>query len=253
MPFCIGQHPIPSIAHEEQKFLGKVIFFSGKSQETYNYLHDNFKEKLDHIDNAQVRGENKMWMYEHYFLPSVRFLLTVHDLNVTNVEKLDALAHRFLKKWAEVPKCGTNLIFHMKEGMGIPTISTLYETVHCINHTQMRLKGDKTVNAALDNAVERESEFTRKGSTVVRAQQVHDWAMSKNCVDGEATMFPADVRTKEANQLATRIKNSVKAKVSEDSMSSQHEHLQTLIKQGESLKFLHQQPPVFQYCYLPDY
>ena len=49
--------------------------------------------------------------------------------------------------------------------------------------------------------------------------------MSKNCVDGEATMFPADVRTKEANQLATRIKNSVKAKVTEDSMSSQYVHL----------------------------
>ena len=97
-----------------------------------------------------------MWIYEKYFLPSIRFLLTVDDLNVTNVEKLDALTHRYLKKWSEVPKCGTNLIFHMKEGMVIQTISTLYETVHCLNHTQMRLKGDKVVNAALD--IWRESE-----------------------------------------------------------------------------------------------
>ena len=144
--FYIDTKSKPSIAHEEQKFLGTVIFFSGKSKDTFNYLHDTFKERLDHIENAQIRGENKMWIYEKYFLPSVRFLLTVHDLNVTNVEKLDSLTHRYLKKWSEVPKCGTNLIFHMKEGMGIPTIATLYGTVHCLNHTAMRLKGDKIVN-----------------------------------------------------------------------------------------------------------
>ena len=84
----------------------------------------------------------------------------------------------------------------MKEGMGIQTISTLYDTVHCINHTAMRLKGDKIVNAALDSAVTRESEFTRKQSTVVRAQKVHDWAMSKNSVDTDMSSFPGDLGTK---------------------------------------------------------
>ena len=38
----------------------------------------------------------------------------------------------------------------------------------------MRLKGDTTVNAVLDNALERESQFTRKKSTIVRAQEVHN-------------------------------------------------------------------------------
>ena len=129
----------------------------------------------------------------------------------------------------------------MKEGMGIQTISTLYDTVHCINHTAMRLKGDKIVNAALDSAVTRESEFTRKQSTVVRAQEVHDWAMSKNSVDTEMSSFPGDLGTKEAAKLTKQIKSSVKDKITADAMVSQHVHLQTLIKQGESLKFLQQQ------------
>ena len=55
------------------------------------------------------------------------------------------------------------------------------------------------------------------------------------------SLFFLDVRTMEAAKLASQIKNSVKTKVTADSVSSQNVHLQTLIKQGESIKFLHQQ------------
>ena len=158
---------------------------------------------------------------------------------MTNVEKLDALSHRYLKKWSEVPKGGTNLIFHMKEGMAIPTIATLYDTVHCLNHTAMRLKGDTTVNAVLDNALERESQFTQKKSTIVRAQEVHNFAMHKNCVGGEMPIFPDDAGHKQKAKLTEEIKRSVKSKVDSDAMVSQHVHFQTL--QSESLKFLHEQ------------
>ena len=76
------------------------------------------------------------------------FLQTGHNKNVTNVEKLDALTHRYLKKWSEMAIC----IFHMKKGMWIQTIFTLHETVHCSNHNQMRIKSDRVVNAELDSA-----------------------------------------------------------------------------------------------------
>ena len=111
VPFYIDDKPIPSITYEEQKFIGKVIFFSGKSKDTFNYLHGTFKEKLSHIENAQIRGENKMWIYEKYFLLSVRFFLTVHDFNVTNEEKLDALTHRYLKNGLRCPTVEPILYF----------------------------------------------------------------------------------------------------------------------------------------------
>ena len=76
-----------------------------------------------------------------------------------------------------MPKGVINLIFHMNEGMAIPTIATLQDTVHCLNHTAMRLKGVTTMNAALDNALKRESQFKWKNSTIVRAQEVYNFAM----------------------------------------------------------------------------
>ena len=83
--FHIGDMEIPSIAVEEQKFLGKVIFFTGKSQETLDYFKSVIKKKLSHIDNTMIRSEYKMWIYQHYFLPSIRFLLTVHEITETHL------------------------------------------------------------------------------------------------------------------------------------------------------------------------
>ena len=62
--FHIGNHPIPSIAQEEQKFLGKVIFFSGKSKDTLAYFKDTFQTKLNHIEESKFRNENKLWIYQ---------------------------------------------------------------------------------------------------------------------------------------------------------------------------------------------
>ena len=45
-----------------------------------------------------------------YILPSIRFLLTVHDLPQTHLTKLDTMSDQFLKKWAGLPRCATNAI-----------------------------------------------------------------------------------------------------------------------------------------------
>ena len=101
--FKIGENIVPSILNEEQKFLGKLQFFHGKSQDTFNHLKETFKQKLDNIENLMIRNEQKVWIYKYYFLPSVRFLLTVHDLTQTHVQKLDAFTHMFLKRWTGLP------------------------------------------------------------------------------------------------------------------------------------------------------
>ena len=67
-PFFIGDHRIPSIKDEEQKFLGKLLFFSGKSEDTFNLIHDTLNEALGRIEASLVRAEYKLWMLKHYLL-----------------------------------------------------------------------------------------------------------------------------------------------------------------------------------------
>ena len=59
-------------------FLGKLLFFSGKSDDTLKLIYDTLKEALDRIEASFVRSEYKLWMLKHYLIPSKRFLLTVH-------------------------------------------------------------------------------------------------------------------------------------------------------------------------------
>ena len=141
-----------------------------------------------------------------------------------------------MKQWAGVPRVGTNLIFHMQQGLEIPTISQLYEEAHCINHTAMRLKGDPVVNAAMDNAIKRGAQFLRKGFAIVRAQEVHEVAMHKNCEGGEFPHFD-DSSNKEIYQLTKKINETVKGTLKHKAQESNIEHLKTLVMQGEFLKF----------------
>ena len=61
-------------------FPGKHIFFKGKPEETFNMFRDILNEGISNIDKIEVRNEFKLWINIHYFLPSKRFLLTVHTL-----------------------------------------------------------------------------------------------------------------------------------------------------------------------------
>ena len=99
-----------------------------KSKDTFIYLKTELLTKLENIEKSAVRNEFKLWIYKHYFLPSVRFILTVHDLTKTDQTKLDALCTKYVKKWTELPPCATNPIVHMKTGLDIMSIPHVYST-----------------------------------------------------------------------------------------------------------------------------
>ena len=58
--FFIGLSRVPSISEEEQKFLGRVIFYSGKSSDTFEYLREVLSTKLENIDKCLIRNEYKL-------------------------------------------------------------------------------------------------------------------------------------------------------------------------------------------------
>ena len=64
VPFSIRDFRIPSICDEEQKFLGKILFFSGKSEEAFTLIKDTFTEAMDNINNVMVRDEYKLCVWE---------------------------------------------------------------------------------------------------------------------------------------------------------------------------------------------
>ena len=223
LPFHIGDFRIPSIRDEEQKFLGKLLFFSGKSEETFKLVHETLKEALDRIEASLIRTEYKLWILKNYLIPSKRFLLTVHSITKTHLAKLDTFVDKYTKKWAGLPRSATNVILHLQEALNIPAISSVYTEAHNTSHARTRLQGDQTINDILDHTLAREATYSRGLQTTMEAEEVFQDTLHLNTVDGEIPTYTGD----EARQHTYTFNKGIKTKVRNATREKVQEKLQT--------------------------
>ena len=220
--FQIGTSEVPSIEEEEQKFLGAKMFFSGKSEEVFTHVKTTLLKKLKNIDNTQIRGEYKVAIYHRYLLPSLRFLLTIHDITKTHLKKLDTLTDKFLKSWAGLPRCATNSILHLQHTLHIKTIQHLYQETHAISHVSSRLKADE----AIDNKLIREQKWKRKESVTVTSEEAF-----KNINIEESN---GDTESSHLKQYKQKIKKNLQMNETKNIAN----HVSKLVKQGQFLDLL---------------
>ena len=233
--FHIGDKEIASIRDEEQKFLGKLLFFKGKSEETFNLIKTTFTEGIANIEKAMVRNEFKLWIYANYLLPSKRFMLTIHVLTDTQLKLLDTLTDKSIKKWSGLPPSATNALIHMSVGLGIKSISELYTEVHTLSHTRTRLKGDVVVNSAIDATIERESAYTRKKSTCIESEERLQTALTSCTAIGEIPEFTGENATSSKHKFDTQVSKSVKTALSVENREHWEKHVKELAVQGHYL------------------
>ena len=182
-----------------------------------------------------VRNEYKLWIYINYFLPSKRFLLTIHTLTETHMKQLDTLTDKAIKKWSGLPPSATNAIIHMEQGLGVKSISELYTECHAVSHTRTRLKGDSIVNAAINATLERESEYTRKQSTCIAAEEIFQQSLQTNTVLDTIPTFTGERAASLKNQFDCKVSDSVKAALAEARRHKWVEHVKQLAVQGNFL------------------
>lgn len=187
---------IKTMHDDPHKFLGSLITYHNTAKDYFEHFYDILKKKLENINNSEVRGEYKLSIYERYALPSMRYHLSIHDMNRNHLDKLDHLAKSFIKKWLNIQSRGVTdtSIFHPYM-LNIKRPSHLYLEGHAGNHTLMRFKGDSIVNAALDSKLSRESQWTRKQSTVTTCEN-----LLVNLVDTNQILIPNSSDTLESTQ-----------------------------------------------------
>ena len=102
-----------------------------------------------------------------YFLGSLRFILSVHDLHVSQLKALDDLTHRFLKEWLGLPQCASWALIHDIHGLNVKSISHLYKESRALNLSKIRFFSDDRVKHALDAKEEQEGKWQRKFSSAI--------------------------------------------------------------------------------------
>ena len=93
---------------------------------------------------------------------------------------LDTTKYLYAKKWADLPKCATNSILHMEEGLHLLAISSLYMESHSASYSRTRLLGDFKVNQILDATLEREEGYVRSFCTTAVVNKVYRTALNHN-------------------------------------------------------------------------
>ena len=120
-----------------------------------------------------VRGEYKLAVYDRYLLPSMRYNLSIHTIHQTHLETLDMTAQKYLKKWLGVPTRGcTNLSIFHPYLLSIKPVSQIYLQGHVGNYINSTMKADPDVKLAIESSIYRESQWTRKSSTVVKCKDI---------------------------------------------------------------------------------
>ena len=90
-------------------------------------IRDKLSGQLKNIDNLLVRSEYKARIYADYLLGSLRFILSVHDLNRSQLNDLESLTHSYLKRWLGLPRGATWALVHNSHGMNVKSVTHLYE------------------------------------------------------------------------------------------------------------------------------
>ena len=123
----------------------------------------------------------------------------------------------------------------MQEGLGIRSISEPYKEVHAVSQTRTRLKGDNIVNNAIDCTLQRESEFTRKKSTCIKAENKYLKALDSCTALGEIPDFSGENAGAFKHKFDNQVSDKVKAVLSVGRRENWENHIKELVVQGNFL------------------
>lgn len=151
--FCIGDDPIPTVSEQPVKTLGRWYNASLRDKDQVQQLRQDITNGLENINKTLLPGKFKLWCLKFGLLSRIIWPLSIYEVPITTVEKMERTMTSYMKKWlGVVPQCLTNIngIIYGKGVLELPIIS-LTEEYKCSKvRLQMTLKysRDQTISNA---------------------------------------------------------------------------------------------------------
>ena len=223
--FFIGETILKSLKDTPEKFLGSLITFKGKTKDTFDYVKSKLCSIIQNVDASMIRDEFTLRVYVNYAAPSLRFMLTVHELCDTQLELLDHIHTNAITKWLGLAIHGATPAFiHSLEGLALPRLSDIYLESHTLAYATCMVKADSRVTHALQCKLERESRWIRKMGKMGSRKwhQIYTAASLKL----EQLTWP-------------RLKTELKNIIHDDRLNLWRNYINPLVQQGNLLKLMH--------------
>ena len=133
--FHINNAPIPLVSELPVKSLGRLYNARLKDSDQSDQLREETIKGLVSIDKTLLPGKLKLWCLQFGLLPRLMWPLTVYEIPMTKVEKLERTVSSYIKKWLGLPRCLSNIGLYGHGALELP-ISSLTEEFKC---TKVRL------------------------------------------------------------------------------------------------------------------
>ena len=148
--FCIGDDPIPTVSEQPVKSLGRWYNESLRDKDQVQQIRQDIADGLENINKTLLPGKLKLWCLQFGLLPRVMWPLTVYEVPITTVEKMERTITSYVKKLLGVPRCLSNICLYGKGVLELP-LTSLTEEYKCSKvRLQMTLKDskDQTISKA---------------------------------------------------------------------------------------------------------
>ena len=141
--FHIGDDPIPTVSEQPVKSLGRWYNASLKDKDQVQQLRQDIANGLESINKTLLPGKLKLWCLQFGLLPRIMWPLTIYEVPITTVEKMERTITSYVKKWLGVPRCLSNIALYGKGVLELP-LTSLTEEYKCSKvRLQMTLKDSK--------------------------------------------------------------------------------------------------------------
>ncbi len=128
--FFINSEPIPTISEKPIKSLGRCYDASLRDCSQVEQLKQDVARDLKKLDHSMLPGKLKLWCLQFGLLPRLLWPLTVIDIPITAVQKMERTVSAYVRKWLGVPKCLSSISLYGHGILDLP-LSSLVEEFKC--------------------------------------------------------------------------------------------------------------------------
>ncbi|MCI0139902.1 hypothetical protein [Enterococcus faecalis] len=118
---------IPSIRVKPVKSLGRWYNADLSDREQVEQLRKDVVEGLGKIDSSGLPGKLKLWCMQFGLFPRVMWPMSVYEVPLSKVEKLERGVNTYVKKWLGVPRCLSSVALYGKGILQLPINSLVEE------------------------------------------------------------------------------------------------------------------------------
>ena len=101
--FDVAEQRIPTVSEKPVKSLGRVFDESLTDKSMRGAILQQTIEGLQAIEAAPLQGRFKVWMFQFVLLPKLLWPLTIYEIGLSVVEKLERKVNRYTRKWLGLP------------------------------------------------------------------------------------------------------------------------------------------------------